>query len=175
MLKDHQKNIFLEERGQALFELILFLPLLLLILTVMVTVGNAINSSINQQKVTRGYYYYTLRGNSLGLNSLDLREYGTGNGMKTVGMYSLGWRRSEPEHSIQDSYATCFKFSTMFSSDNSDKNCDEPNLSGQPKTSIIRLYTAYGLCTEVYTVSNTGVLVPAHALRAQAGLCAMIQ
>lgn len=163
------------EDGQSLFELIVFLPVLLLILTVMVTVGNAINSSINQQKVTRSYYYYVLRGNSLGLNAIDLKEYGQTSSMSNVGMFAIGWRRSDPGQSNEEVFATCFRFSTLFSGDSQDVNCDEPNVSGQ-KTSIIRLYTAYGLCTEVYTTSDASDgLVPAYTLRAIGGLCSLIQ
>lgn len=163
------------EDGQSLFELIVFLPVLLLILTVMVTVGNAINSSINQQKVTRSYFYYVLRGNSLGLNSIDLKEYGQGSSMSTVGMFAIGWRRSDPGQANEDVFATCYRFSTLFSGDSEDVNCDEPNITGQ-KTSIIRLYTAYGLCTEVYTANDAGIgLVPGHTLRANSSLCALRQ
>ena len=44
-------------RGQALFEFIVFLPFLLFMLTIMFTVGNAINGSINQQKAVRRYFF----------------------------------------------------------------------------------------------------------------------
>lgn len=173
-MKNSDKNL-LSEKGQAIFELIVFLPLLLLILTVMVTVGNAISSSINQQKVTRGYFYYILRGNSQGINSIDLKEYSTDHGMTNVGMFSIGWRRSEAEQSDDQVFATCFRFSPMFSADNSDENCDEPNLGSESKTSIIRLYTAYGICSDVYSINQEGDLVANPLGRTIAGLCSIRQ
>lgn len=175
MLGTLKNKKLLSEQGQAIFELIVFLPLLLLVLTVMITVGNAISSSINQQKVTRGYFYYILRNNSQGINSIDLKEYGATRGMTNVGMFSIGWRRSEVGQSDDQIFATCFRFSSLFSADNTDENCDEPNLGSESKTSIIRLYTAYGICSDVFSLNQDGELVSNPLSRAIAGLCSIQQ
>ena len=42
-------------KGQAIFEFIIFLPILLILYGVLVSVSSAINGSINQQKATRGF------------------------------------------------------------------------------------------------------------------------
>jgi len=139
------------EKGQAVFELIIFLPLLFLILTLMVTISNSINASINQQKVTRGYFYYGLRGNSLGLNRMDLNEYQDDYSMTNTGMSVVGWRRSDPEHGVADSYAPCFKFSSLFTSETTDQDCDTPSVSSGV-TPIVRVYTAYGICSETFSI-----------------------
>lgn len=138
------------QEGQALFELIIFLPLLLLILTLMVTISNSINASINQQKVTRGYFYYGLRGNSLGQNRTDLNEYQDDFSMTNVGMSVVGWRRSDAGSSNNDIYAPCFRFNSLFTSDTTDQDCDAPSVSSGV-TPIVRIYTAYGICSETYT------------------------
>jgi hypothetical protein len=52
------------QRGQALVEFIIFLPFMLMMYTVVVSLGDAIHGSINQQKVTRSYFYYRLQNNS---------------------------------------------------------------------------------------------------------------
>jgi hypothetical protein len=51
------KTKFLNQEGQAVFELLIFLPFLLFLYTIYYTAGNAINGSINQQKAVRGYFY----------------------------------------------------------------------------------------------------------------------
>lgn len=158
------------EEGQAIFELIVFLPLLLLILTLMVTISNSINASINQQKVTRGYFYYGLRGNSLGLNRIDLNEY---NSMTTVGMSVIGWRRSDPGHSSADTYAPCFKFNSLFTSDTTDQDCDSPSVASGV-TPIVRVYTAYGICSETYSRFASDLTVN-YLERHRAGRCSLQQ
>lgn len=162
------------ESGQALFELIVFLPLLLLILTLMVTIGNAINASINQQKVTRGYFYYNLRGNSLGLNSLDISQYEGDFNMTSVGMNVIGWRRRDTSHSETDTYATCFKFNSLFTGDVADQDCDNPVVNNAT-TPIVRIFTAYGICTETYTRLALPQLSVNHMERSRASRCGMQQ
>ena len=49
-----------KQQGQALVEFIIFLPFMLMMYTVVITLGDAINGSINQQKATRAYFYYRL-------------------------------------------------------------------------------------------------------------------
>ena len=58
------KKISLKEEGQAIFELLVFLPVFLFLFVVIYNIGNSINISINQQKATRRYFYYIQKGNS---------------------------------------------------------------------------------------------------------------
>ena len=171
-----RKLTFLEtgEEGQALFELIVFLPLLLLILTLMTTISNAINASINQQKVTRGYFYYTIRGNSLGLNRKDLDEYENDNTMTNVGMAVVGWRRSDPGQATNENFAPCFRFNSLFTANTSDQDCDSPSVTSGV-TPIVRIYTAYGICSETYSNVNLPKLTVNHLNRQRVGLCSLRQ
>ena len=57
MKRSHQK-------GQALIELIIFLPLMFMFYSMISGFANAINGSINQQKIARSYFYYRLQNNS---------------------------------------------------------------------------------------------------------------
>ena len=70
MIMDAKK--LLNNEGQAIFETMLFVPVLLFFVAYIVRVGSAINSSINQQTVTRSYTYYLLKGNSKGNRTSDL-------------------------------------------------------------------------------------------------------
>lgn len=167
-------SILAEQKGQAVFELIIFLPLLLLILTLMVTISNSINASINQQKVTRGYFYYTLRGNSLGLTRMDIVDYQDNFGMTNVGMSVIGWRRSDPEHGNEENFAPCFKFNSIFTSEATDQDCDFPSVSSGI-TPIVRVYTAYGICSETFSADTQPRLTVNHLERHRIGRCSLQQ
>ena len=52
------------QTGQALIELIIFLPLMFMFYSMISGFANAINASINQQKVARAYFYYKVQNNS---------------------------------------------------------------------------------------------------------------
>jgi len=133
-----------DEKGQALFELIVFLPLMIFMLTIIYTVGNSINASINQVKATRRYFYYLAKGNSRLPDKSDLKEFFQ-TGMESVSMSSVAWRESE-ENKL--SYGACYKINTLFGTD-SDDDCKKPQIEDQ-KTQYIRIFTAYGICGEDY-------------------------
>ncbi len=136
------------EKGQAVFELIAFLPFLIFIFTIMVTIGNSINASINQQKVTRRYFYYLLKGNSTAPTQEDLNEW-LNSGISFAGMSALGFRAKEQGDL---SFAPCFKFTTLFTGDQGE-TCDEP-LKGEAKSNFVRVFTFYGICGETYIVGR---------------------
>jgi hypothetical protein len=54
----------LDQRGQALIELIIFLPLIFTLYGLIGGFANAINGSINQQKITRSYFYFRAQNSS---------------------------------------------------------------------------------------------------------------
>jgi hypothetical protein len=141
----------LKDDGQALFEFIVFLPFLIYLFTLMVTISNSINASINQQKATRGYFYYLMKGNSMAPTRSDLRDYRTRGITGLVGITAIGWReKSEGDESV----APCFKFSTLFSPSSEsgiDENetCDTP--SGGKVSQFVRVYTLYGVCGATYS------------------------
>ncbi len=86
---DDVKTILKNQKGQAIFELIIFLPFLIFLYTIYSTTGNAINGSINQQKAVRGYFYGLLRGNSYINTTTDLDEFSE-KAISVVGFSALG-------------------------------------------------------------------------------------
>ena len=133
-----------QTKGQAVFELIAFIPFLIFIFTIMVTIGNSINASINQQKVTRRYFYYLIKGNSTAPVREDLNTW-LASGINLAGITALGFRAKEESRS---SFAACFKLNTLFV-DPGAETCDEPNREDS-KSYFIRVYTYYGFCGETY-------------------------
>lgn len=170
MLGDRSK-ILENEKGQSIFELIVFLPLLLVVLTMMITTGNAISSSINQLKVTRGYFYFLQRGNPTLQRHEFIRESSANNGITTIGFNAIGWRRADVVGS-EESFSICYRYNSFLSNLGTDSNCDEPSLSGEAKTPFIRMFTVYGLCSETYVSTDGGVthFVP-HNFSGQADAC----
>ena len=144
----------LDQKGQALFEMILFLPFMLFLVTIYYTCGNAINGSINQQKATRGYFYALVRNNAF-LNSFsDLDELKSG-GLNSIGFSAIGWR----DHGVeQEAYAPCFKFSSILNNGSTeDCNGKSPD-AADGSSRYVRVYTFYGVCGASYGVDpNAGV------------------
>ncbi|MFT6068887.1 MAG: hypothetical protein ACJAT2_003266 [Bacteriovoracaceae bacterium] len=144
-----KKDILDNEEGQAIFELILFMPFLVYFVTLLFTAGNAINGSINQQKATRGYFYHILKGNSLLPVRSDLDAF-KGEGIRTVSAASLGWAEKRPDDL---NFGTCYKFSTLYSS--SEEECDQK--APEPNTTIfVRPFTFYGVCSATYVMMGDG-------------------
>lgn len=160
MLKPDQ-SILKNSKGQSIFELIVFVPLLLIVLTMMITTGNAINSSINQLKATRGYFYYILRGNPTGQRKVFLQSYTNQYGLQTIGMNVVGWRTRQSSNE-SETLATCYRYNAFLTDLGDDTLCDEPASLTEPKTPFIRIYTAYGICSETYRVLGdpNNIIVP---------------
>ena len=139
------------EDGQAIFEVLIFLPLLIFLYTILYNVGNSINVSINQQKVTRRYFYYLIKGNSFLPSQDDLQAFRAG--YQRVGMSVIGYKdKSEGGAGNGVPIAPCFKFNS-FLTGTTDETCDEAK-SGERLTSFIRVFTAYGICGETYSIQN---------------------
>lgn len=154
---DDVKTILKNQKGQAIFELIIFLPFLIFLYTIYSTTGNAINGSINQQKAVRGYFYGLLRGNSYINTTTDLDEFSE-KAISVVGFSALGWREKSASGG-QRSFAPCFKFSSLLKNDSSEecdsKERDEDN-DGQPISRYVRVFTFYGICGPVYNKISDG-------------------
>ena len=148
MKKRQIKKTWKPERGQAIFELLAFMPLLIFIFIIMVTVGNSINASINQQKVTRRYFYYLLKGDSSAPSREDLNIWKE-SGIALAGMSGLGFRAKEEN---AQSLAPCFKFVNLFEGDEGE-TCESP-LVGESKSHFVRIFTYYGICGESYVYEN---------------------
>jgi hypothetical protein len=146
------RKIIQQEKGQSLIEFVLFLPFMLMIYSVIINVSGAINASLNQQKVTRSYFYYTLQNNSMFPG--PSREGGdpTQN-WQYFGMRILGWSTQ-----LIDSkpVAPCFKFNIALGESSGDA-CEDP-YSGK-STQYIRVGTVYGACGATFERSPKGVRI----------------
>lgn len=146
MIMVDKNRKFNSENGQALFEMIIFLPFLIFLFTIFYTAGNAINGSINQQKALRGYFYQVVKGNSYLLTHEDLKSHSS-NGIKIAGFNAIGW--NETLINEKRSMAPCFKFSNFLKS-NSKEECESPDREEEGSSQIIRVFTMYGVCGPTY-------------------------
>ncbi len=142
------------EEGQAIFELLVFMPILIFLYTLIFNVGNSINVSINQQKVTRRYYYFLTKGNSYIPSQFELDTYTSG--VMRVGASMIGY--ADKLEGGTSPVAPCFRFNSLFS-DSDQEDCEEPN-SGERQTSYVRVYTAYGICGAFYTRAGQRWIIP---------------
>ena len=128
------------QRGQALVEFIMFLPFMLMMYTVVVSLGDAIHGSINQQKVTRSYFYYRLQNNSQ-ISKPQRNGSSLFNDQWTLfGHTFIGWADYLDG---KTPFLPCYKLNLPFAPAADDK-CDEAYDS--VTTQFIRVGTVYGLC-----------------------------
>lgn len=144
------KNVRNEE-GQALIELIIFLPLIVTLYSVISGFASSINGSINQQKITRAYFYYRLQNNS----TTPFPKSGEEN-WQMFGMFFIGWRDKLVKS--ETPVMPCYKISIPFKDDQKDK-CEDTY--SDHKTLWVRVGTAYGICGGTYVNENGKIyLVP---------------
>ena len=135
------------QKGQALIELIIFLPLMITLYSVIGGFAGAINGSINQQKATRSYFYYRVQHNSAipglkyGPDSLNWRKFG---------MFYVGWKQKFAGDSLNP-VMPCFRVSIPFKGAETEK-CDEPYTND--KTLWVRVGTVYGVCGATYVTNG---------------------
>lgn len=136
------------EKGQALLELIIFLPLMFTVYAIVTGFANAIYGSINQQKATRAYFYYRVQN-----NSTIPRRPPQGTRWTKYGTFFVGWREK-----VQDEapLAPCYKISIPLANA-ADDSC-EAEYSGAgddtPSTQFMRVGTVYGFCGATYVRNN---------------------
>ncbi len=137
------KKILKQEEGVAFFEFIFFLPLMVLLMGLLVSIGNSINGSINQQKIARSYFYSRISNNSL----FPLKNNDPNSNQKfwkSFGMFFIGWReKSEGEFPVQP----CYKFRLPFAGE--EQSCQEYRKNS---TEYVRVGTVYGACGATYVV-----------------------
>jgi hypothetical protein len=131
------------EQGQALIELIIFLPLMFMLYAVIAGFANAINGSINQQKITRAYFYYRLQNNST-IPKPDPDQ--SWQNWQKFGMFFIGWKE---RFQNQSPLAPCYKISLPLQAASGD-NCEEKYSNST--TQYIRVGTVYGICGATYGV-----------------------
>ncbi len=143
------KKIFFNQKGQAVFEMILFLPFLMFLYTIYYTTGNSINGSINQQKAVRGYFYTLVKGNSYVIPFVELKHFRS-LGISKVGFFSLGW----DDHLTNDKpFAPCFRFSSILKNKTTEE-CNSGEREAPDSSRFIRVFTYYGVCGPYYTPSS---------------------
>lgn len=143
------KKEVLNQKGQAVFETMMFLPVLLFFVIYMIKSGNAINASINQQKATRGYTYYLLKGNS---KAYRVGELGQLSNLQEVGAYMTGFRQAEVDG--DSSVSPCFLVPKLPWIESSTETCYETGSVSPSDSSFIRVFTMYGVCGESFSRSE---------------------
>lgn len=141
-----------DEKGQALIEFVMFLPFIVMMYSVIVSLGSAINGAINQQKVARSYFYYKMQNNSM------VPKAGTANralagGWQSFGMQIMGWAgQLQNEQPIY----TCYRFRVPLGEDADEGECEDAYSS--EKTQYIKLGVVYGVCGASYRNSNGQII-----------------
>jgi hypothetical protein len=136
-----KKKHFLDEKGQGIIEFFLFLPFMVMMYSVLLSFSNAINASINQQKIARSYFYYRVQNNSMA-------PYPSRGGSEpsdawsTFGMQIMGWAESF-EGGNNKPVAPCFRMRLPLGVAETDA-C-EAAYDGDT-TQFIRVATVYGIC-----------------------------
>jgi hypothetical protein len=135
------------QKGQALIELIIFLPLMITVYSVIGGFASSINGSINQQKIARSYFYFRIQNNSSIPGPTLLGT--SGSSWKKFGMFYIGWK----DHFINSKTPVmpCYKITIPFKENPSDQ-CDQAYTD--PKTLWIRVGTVYGVCSTTHAVQN---------------------
>ena len=137
------KEIINNDEGQALFEMFIFLPLLISVYAFILVVGNAINASINQQKITRSYFYYRLQNDPTLPKKIPSANPHLG--WRFFGSSIMGWR----DYLEGDTpVAPCYKITLPLDIEDEDA-CDKTYKNFA--TSFIRIQTVYGVCGTSYS------------------------
>lgn len=131
--------------GQALIELIIFLPLMITLYSVIGGFASSINGSINQQKVTRAYFYYRVQNNS----TIPGPKAGPFQSWEQFGMFYIGWKDyfKGGDESGGQPVMPCYKISIPFK-DTPGDNCEDRY--SQTRTLWVRVGTVYGVCGATY-------------------------
>lgn len=135
------------QKGQALIELIVFLPLMFTFYSMISGFAGAINGSINQQKATRAYFYYRVQGNPF-VPKPDADD--THQGWGKFGMFFVGWM---DQMQSDNPVAPCYRVSVPMAKNKNEK-CDQAY--SEQSTQYIRVGTAYGICGATFVRAQGG-------------------
>src|SRR5690606_23147432 len=122
------------QKGQAIFELIVFLPLFLYMTKIMFDYGDAINHSINQNKVVRGYYFYTISNDSNAPNLAFSKDFYTRGRIQgpdaVIGSDSYAWS-SESTRDGRKPNGSCVKVPGFLGNELPSDECLTPSIEEQ--------------------------------------------
>lgn len=135
-----------KNKGQSIFEFILFLPIMATLYAFLVSVGGSINGAINQQKAVRGYFFARIKNNS----TFPKPDHGN-NGLATnaswqrFGMAFIGWRERWADGG-QVPLTRCYQVPLPLGKNDED-SCEawEGNT-----TQFIRPAAVFGVCGATY-------------------------
>lgn len=149
----------LNEKGQALIEFLLFLPFMLMMYSLVLSIGNAINGSINQNKVTRSYFYYRLQNNSMAPTPRRQGGATFPSDWNTFGMAFVGWMEQfEGGQDTGKPEAPCYRLRLPLGNSSTDK-CAETY--SEETTQFIRVMTVFGVCGATYrNINGLAVRLP---------------
>lgn len=155
-----KKDKILNSKGQALVEFMLFLPFVLMMYSVTLSISNALNGAINQQKITRGMFYYRAMHNSSMPKPRrdDTPLYPK---FRVFGQQILGW--SEKLQGGADGgnpLKACYKFRIPLGNGDFEASCEEAYRNRI--TQFIKLGTVYGICAETHETQSGRVLKALH-------------
>lgn len=139
-------------QGQAIFEFIIFIPIMLIFYGVMVSISSAINGSINQQKATRGFVFGVIKGNPTIPPRVLIKENFKQEGIRLQGMFAYLFGDRISEGDTPQPYATCYRVPTYGKGD--PEECDEALELSDKSSPLIRVKTAYGLCGTTYRIDQ---------------------
>jgi len=152
------------ESGQALFEFIAFFPFMIIFFMLIFSVNNAINGSINQQKIARAYFFSRIKGDS---NMPPARSLEAGSWTEIYGMFFIGYAEKTQ---AQQPFASCYGVFGLRGGDASEGECDEELPPAQTSVKYIKPQTAFGACGETYVKVAEGQF-DQHLTRANASSC----
>lgn len=136
------------EKGQAIFELIIFLPIFLFLMKTLFDYGDAINHSINQNKAVRSYYFY-IAANDTNLPNLAYLGDFQSKSIKTISLDTFSWSTKTVPDESQLPSGSCVKVPGFLGNDIPEE-CDSP-APDEMKSQFIRVYSSFGLCTGTWS------------------------
>ena len=151
------------QKGQALFELIIFIPIFLYMIKILFDYGDAINHSINQNKVVRSYYFYTVSNDSNLPNRLFSEDYKRVGIVGPDAVFSLdaySWSAEKTQGNVKP-VGSCVKLPGFLGGEISGDECEAPSVTDE-KTQFIRSYTSFGVCSGSWR--NVGSSSPLYSL-----------
>lgn len=158
MVVRSKKNLN-SEKGQALFEFIVFIPFMLLFYTIIIHVAGAINGSINQQKAVRGVFLGRLKGNPTVPVARIAQRIAATEDVTTFGMYNFIYsERTINTGGQRQPQATCYKIPSIGSAEPED--ClNEQYPSSDDSSPFVSVKTAFGVCGMTYRIDpNIGIV-----------------
>lgn len=148
-MKDQKHSILKSESGQAMFELIIVIPIFIVLYTVLVIFGGAVNAGINQQKAARAHFFNKeVMGNSFAPSVTKIVAQVN---YERSGLLSIIWAEKVP---ADVPFAPCFPLLKIITEEG--ESCDDA-LEGDLASAFVKVFTAYGACSANYNRENDSI------------------